>query len=255
MTAAPKIGNRIARRGRANPGLAHLAGRDVTARMQRQYEHILESLRDYHKFGSDARRKAVAAATVRKLQQNPSRLQTWLRNLVLDQQGQAEQLTEDFHGRPARDVIDVEEREEYDEHGAVLGYLVELDILTEDGEHEIPIRFDYNPRSENNVLLVSNPAGTNLEFIGGDQDIDWRAVEGAALNDKYLVMVGPVIEITYFADKHHLAGPKAQANGMEFYHEFGEEGGEIPYLVYDRRNAKLILVGGSYTIEPEGITG
>ena len=254
MTTA-RIGNRLHRQGRLNPGRKHLAGRDVTAKMQRQYSHILESLRDYHRFRSDATRKHVAAATVRKMQQNPSMLERWLRNLTLGEEGKAEQLAEEFHGRGVVDVIDVEETESYDEHGAVLGFLVELHILTEDGEADIPIRFPYDPAREDNILLVSNTAGNNLELIGGDQDIDWRAVEGAAINDKYLVMVGPVWEIVYWADKHHLTGPKQQARGMEYYHEFGEEGGELPYLIFDRRNTKLLLVGGDYTIEPEGITG
>ena len=74
-------------------------------------------------------------------------------------------------------------------------------------------------------------------------------------------MVGPVREITYWADKHHLSGPKSQAKWIEYFHEFGEriqfdeDEGELPYLVFDRRNRKLLLVGGAYTIEPEGITG
>lgn len=260
MTMA-RIGNRLHRQGRGNPGRKHLTGADVTAKMQRQYEHIVGSLRDYHRYGSDAKRKQVAAATVRKLQANRGMLQTWLRNLTLDEEGKAERLAEEFHGRPTRDVIDVEEVEAYDEHGAVLGYLVKLCILSEDEEWETPITFPYDPDSENNVLLVSNPDGNNLEFVGGDQDIDWRAVEGASMNDKYLVMVGPVREITYWADKHHLSGPKSQAKGIEYFHEFGEriqfdeDEGELPYLVFDRRNRKLLLVGGAYTIEPEGITG
>jgi hypothetical protein len=253
--ATPNIGNRLARQGRGNPGREHLSGSDVSGKMQRQYEHILQSLRDYRKFRSDAKRKQVAAATVRKLQQNPASLKSLFRNLGLDEEGQAERLAEEFHGREVRDIIDVTEVESYDENGAVLGYLVELCILTEDGEAEIPIRFPYHPESKSNVLVVSNPAGTNLEFVGGDQDIDWRSVEGASVDDKYLVSVGPVSEIVYWADKHHLSGPKSQADGMEYYHEFGEEDGELPYLVFDRRNTKLLLVGGNYTVEPEGITG
>jgi hypothetical protein len=223
--------------------------------MQRQYEHILGSLREHHRYGSDARRKAVAAATVRKLR-NPSTLNNWLRNLTLDDEQRAEQLAEDFHGRPPRDFIDVVETEDYDENGAVLGYLVELAILTEEEDSIIPISFPYDVKDpEDNVLVVANPAATNIEFVGGDQDIDWRAVDGASLEDKYLVAVGPVYSISYWADKHHLSGPANQKDGIEYEHEFGESGGELPYLVFDHKNTKLLLVGGAYTIEPEGIAG
>lgn len=224
--------------------------------MQRQYEHILAGRRSRQRYESEDRSKQIAAATVRKLAQNPSMLERWGRNLGFGtDEDRAEQLAEDFHGRPARDFIDVTEAEAYDEYGAILGYLVELNILTEDGDKEIPIRFPYNPHDRDNVLVVSNPDGTNIEFVGGDQKIEWRAVPGAHMNDKYLVIVGPVHEIVYWADKHHLQGPAQQKDGMEYYHEFGEEDDELPVLVYDRRNSKLLLVGGNYTIEPEGITG
>jgi hypothetical protein len=80
-------------------------------------------------------------------------------------------------------------------------------------------------------------------------------VDGASETEKNLVLVGPVCEISYFADKHHLSGPKEQKDGITYYHNFGEDDDELPYLVFDRRNRKLLLVGGSYTIESEGITG
>jgi len=55
-----------------NPGRKHIAGKDITAKMQRQYEHVLESLRASRTFGrDDKKRKSVAAATVRKLAHNP----------------------------------------------------------------------------------------------------------------------------------------------------------------------------------------
>jgi hypothetical protein len=246
----------MARQGRRNPGREHLAGADVSEKMQRQYEHILQSLRDYHRFRSDAKRKQVAAATVRKMAENPGTLRRVLKHLGIgtDDDTRAELLSEEFHGRPARDIITVEQEEIYDDHGAVLGFLEELGILMEDGNSFIPIEFGYD-NDRDAVLLVSNPAGTNLEFIAGDQNIDWHLVDGAAAQDKYLIYVGPVLYVAYFADKHHLSGPKSQAQGISYEHEFGEGGGELPDLVFDRRNTQLLLVGGEYTIEPEGITG
>jgi hypothetical protein len=252
--AAPKIANRMPRLGRGNPGRKHLRGGDVTAKMQRQYEHVLESLRRYHRYPSDRKRKQVAAATVRKLAgQNPSIMERIFGGR--GDEGRAERIAEEFHGRPARETIEVVEDETYDDYGAVLGYLQTLKILMEDDDTYIPIEFDFEPGAEDNVLVVSGPEGANIEFVGGDQDIDWQDVDGATPADKNLVLVGPVIEIEYFADKHHLVGPREQEDGITYYHEFGENDGELPYLVFDRRNRKLLLVGGSYTIEAEGITG
>ena len=227
--------------------------------MQRQYTHILQSLRQHHRYSSDRKRKQVAAATVRKMQQNPGVLTSLFRNLGigLDDESRAEMLAEDFHGRPVRDVIDVDEPEVYDEHLSVLGHLKELRILMDDEDTFIPIRFAYDddPVNEESVFVVSNPAGTNIEFIGGDQDIDWQNVDGSSVEGKYLIAVGPVLSIAYYTDKHHLSGPKSQAYGTVYEHEFGETGGELPFLVFDRLNTKLLLVGGNYTVEPEGIDG
>lgn len=240
-----RIGYRLPRYGRSNPGRKHIAGADITAKMQRQYEHILQGLREYGRYRTDAKRKQVAAATVRKMSRG---------NPLNSGEERAARLAQEFHGRPAREIIEIEEQESYDDYGAVLGSLERLDILTEDGKHAIPIKFDFSPGSEENVLVVSDPEGKNIEFVGGDQDIPWTEIEDVA-TDKNLVLVGPVCEINYFADKHHLEGPAEQKRGITYYHEFGDEGGELPYLVFDTRNSKLMLVGGDYTIEPEGITG
>lgn len=240
--AAAKIANRLGRLGKANPGRQHLVGADVTARMQRQYEHILTSLRESHRYPSDAKRRQVAAATVRKLAGNP------------DERAAAERLAERFHGRPAQGEFDVLERETYDQYGSVLGYLVELWILCEDGRHATPIRFPYDTdQPQDNILLISNTKGTNIELVGGDQRIlKWQSIEGASTDEsKYLAMIGPLYEIVYWADKHHLEGPEKQKSGMEYFHDWEE----LPFLVFDTRNIRLLLIGGSYTIEPEGITG
>ena len=248
---------RFARGGRVNPGTHHIAGADITPKEQRQYEDILQSLRHYHRFSTDAKRKQVAAATVRKMAKNPGALRNLMRNLGIDDQGDAERMSEAFHGRPVEEIIEVEERRNYDQYGAVLGYLVELAILADDDRSVFPIRFsdDVPEYDEDTVLLVSNSAGTNLEFVGGDQSIDWQRVEGARQQDKYLIAVGPVHSVTYFTDKHHLSGPKSQKYGTPYEHEFGDEGGELPFLVYDRPNVHLMLVGGDYSIAPDGIAG
>lgn len=243
---AARVSYRLPRYGRLNPGRKHIAGADITAKMQRQYEHILAGLRHYGRYRTDAKRKQVAAATVRKMALgNP---------LNTGEERAARILAREFHGRPAREIIEIEEQESYDDYGAVLGSLERLDILTEDGNHAIPIKFDFEPGSEDNILVVSDAAGKNIDFVGGDQDIPWQQIEDVA-TDKNLVLVGPVCEIDYFADKHHLRGPAEQKQGITYYHEFGDNGGELPYLVFDTRNTKLMLVGGDYTVEPEGITG
>ena len=241
-----RVSNRIARYGRINPGGHHLAGSDITGRMQRQYEDILQSLRHYHRYRTDAKRKQVAEATVRKLaKQNP----------LSNDEAQAIEIAEQFHGRPVDQMIEVEEEEKYTEYGGGFGCLQRLDILMEDGRNYQSITFECEPEGHDNILVTSDPKGKNIEFVGGDQCFDWRQVEGAGESEKHLVLVGPVCEIDYWADKWHLGGNESEKAGMTYFHKFGDEGGALPWLVYDTRNCKLLFVGGDYTIEPEGITG
>jgi hypothetical protein len=98
--------------------------------------------------------------------------------------------------------------------------------------------------------------GDNIEFVGGDQSLDLEDLQVSELEietNKRYVQIGEVFSISYFADKHHLTGPKSQAYGTEYIHEFGEDGGDRPILVYDARDKKMKLVGGSYKVEEEGI--
>lgn len=41
--------------------------------------------------------------------------------------------------------------------------------------------------------------------------------------------------------------------GTPYRHEFGEDGGEMPFLVYDELNKKLQIVGGTYEVRDVGI--
>lgn len=166
----------------------------------------------------------------------------------------AERIARDFHGRPVREFIEIDEQEVYSEYAGVLGELMRLDILMANGTDAQSIEFDFEEGAKGNIFVVA-PDKNNIEFVGGDQSFPWREIEGATDTGKNIVLVGPVCEIDYFADKHHLDGPKSQKNGITYFHEFGDEGGELPVLLYDTRNEKLLFVDGEYTIEPEGITG
>ena len=181
-------------------------------------------------------------------------------------------LVEEFHGRPYEEIVDGIESEKYDSTVSQLAILVELTVLSTNGKNVIPIRFQdsdvvEDKQNPNNVLVCANPTGTQLYIMGGDQDI---GDPGAILEqlgqehidemlDRDLVPLGDCYSICYFTDKHHLVGPKSQAKGTPYNHEFGEndikEGYEPtrPILIYDQRNKNFKLIGGSYRIEDVGI--
>ena len=95
------------------------------------------------------------------------------------------------------------------------------------------------------MYVTVDPAGRQIAFVGGDQTLPVDK-DG----NKFLTDVGEVYSITYFTHKHHLSDGKGFSS---YIHKFGEEGGVRPLLAYDTLNKKMLLLGGSYTVEPEGI--
>lgn len=156
-------------------------------------------------------------------------------------------MSEKFHGRAALDEFEIDETEHYDKNLAVLGDLVELNVIDPNKpKTEFTISF-----KKDRPLLCCNAKGSQLEIISGDQTLP--IAEANNSTDKHLIQLGPIRTISYFTDKHHLEGSRDQANGVEYEHEFGEEGGNRPIAVYDTRSCKILIVGGDYTVEAEGI--
>lgn len=167
---------------------------------------------------------------------------------------EAEQLSREFHGREPDEIEEHTEVEEYDKNLAKLGDLEELTIISNDGSTVTPIDYE-------NCGVRLAAKGNQLQFVGGDQEINLDELVSeipelqnqVEVQGKTLLDIGEVFSIVYFTDKHHLAGAKSQRNGSSYEHQFGEEGGTRPRLQYDCRNAGIKLIGGSYKIKPEGI--
>jgi hypothetical protein len=187
----------------------------------------------------------------------------------------AESLSEEWHGREPVDVLDYEEKEEYESDGAVLAELEELRVILENGEETVNVEFGDMP------MLVANVATETLEIVGGDQVLEFGKGWDTSKSE---VVVGHVYLIAYKTDKHHLEGSTGKHESYE--HFFGEEyyksrgykvadyedsddffqdiledgivddaiqEGYLPTMVYDTVNSKIKLVGGRYTIEDVGL--
>lgn len=182
----------------------------------------------------------------------------------------AEEMSRTFHGREPKEEIEVDETETFDDAMTVLGDLVELTAY--DQSEITNITF-----SRDEPSLCSSGDGENLEFIGGDQSLD-------VSTSKAVITIGYAVFIAYRTDKHHLEDSNGEVE--EYGHFFGEEfyksqGYEqkrhesqedflqrlfsdglvdeaieqklLPTLSYKVIDGKLLLVGGSYTIEDVGI--
>lgn len=194
-------------------------------------------------------------------------------NGILSQSSEeaAKELARDFHGRDNKGVKEYTLASYYPKDLAELGILIELQVFVdEDSSEYIPINFaPEHPDltdDEGNVVLAAKDK--QLYFIGGNQEYDleeFAEVAGFDWSSEALekdeVVLGEVKAIAYFADKHHLEGPKEQKTGIPYQHEFaineetGEVIGDYPTLVYCQKDKVFKLVGGSYEILPEGISG
>lgn len=167
------------------------------------------------------------------------------------------QLSEKFHGRKVNTITNITEVELYESNLSKLADLVELEILCDEGATVLPIKFkDCGIKLSSNIKKQPDGEvyGTQLYFIDGDQKLDLDECLGEEYDpEKRFLIIGPSHSITYWTDKWHLVGPKYQQTGAEFEHMFGEENGELPTLVYDGLNCRMLLVGGSYKVEAEGI--
>lgn len=182
-------------------------------------------------------------------------------------------VSEDFHGRSAKEVIEIIEETHYDDKFAALGDLCELTVIYRGYTDLSDICF-----KKNKPLLVCDKDRRNLDILGGDQCLN---VEAQASD---LVEVGYIVIIAYKTDKHHLEDSDGEV--VEYSHFFGEEtfkkwgydrnkykddeqflavicksgvlakacdDGIIPCLLYDCRNEKMLIAGGEYKVEDVGI--
>lgn len=149
---------------------------------------------------------------------------------------QGADLYEQFHGKPAARIDEVElesrERKTYTK----LGDLVELDI-----HRGSKLIFD-----KDRPVLASDPRGHQL-YVLGDVVMSKESLSGYAA-DKDLIDLGEASFIVYFTRKGF-----DNFEPVEYKHKFGEETGERPHLLYDRRNRRLLFAGGAYQVKPEGI--
>ena len=154
----------------------------------------------------------------------------------------AADLSEKFHGRPARKISEIEELEQETDTYAELGDLKEFHVITRAGGVYV-LHFGRG------VKLASTPDGGQLAVIGGDQAINLADLDLNKHLPKANLTMGELWKVVYKTRKgfHNF-------EAAEYIHEFGEDrGGELPILGYDTANQRLYIEGGSYEVRPEGI--
>ena len=154
-------------------------------------------------------------------------------------------IRESFTGAPVGRVLVADEPHMRGGDYAKVGTLLALHIKPESGGQVFAIEF-----AKNRPMVVSDETARQLYFVGGDQELGKEIqVFGANQRGGYLVL-GEARRIDYKQRKAHVEQPELD----EWRHDFGEESGVRPTVLYDRTNKRILLEGGEYVIRAEGIT-
>lgn len=153
----------------------------------------------------------------------------------------AEVIAEEFSGVSA-DYIDIY-NEPHIPRGryAYLGKLLAIYVKPLAGGQVQRILFN-----KDETIIVSDTTARQIYFVGGNQDISAALTDfGAEGRGNGLYEIGAGRRIDYEARKEHVAKPDED----KWKHDHGEEDGELPTVLFDARNKKLLYEGGNYRID------
>jgi hypothetical protein len=163
---------------------------------------------------------------------------------------------EQFHGEGPEGTTTIEWQEHWHTHVWAVGDLVSMYVLLPASRREsglsniVTIHFDHERPKERRTFLDANEKGTQMFIDGGDQRVNLADFGLDASGAHETVVLGSLKRLDYFTTKTHLG----KEGGTAVYkHMMGEEGGELPTVVYHTIDKKLAVVGGSYTMPTEGI--
>ena len=156
-------------------------------------------------------------------------------------------LREEFTGTPAEFVTIEHEPHIPKGDYAALGELLSLYVKPVSGGQVQEISFG---RGSHRPQLLSDETARQLYFAGGDQNLtESLDAFGAVSHGGNVYELGEVKRIDYKQRKEHVGHPDLD----EWRHNFGEESGVRPKLLFDGNNKRLLLAGGEYVVRREGI--
>jgi hypothetical protein len=98
------------------------------------------------------------------------------------------------------------------------------------------------------VKVASNPDGTQLYLLGGNQDLSSCLLELGLDPTKDLIDLGFCICIRYITEKAQNRYTTAM-----YWHILGEETKKPPRMFYDKLKREIFFTGGEYTVKAPGI--
>jgi hypothetical protein len=224
-----------------NPASVLVDGREIFTGSQQEAAALTARLKSE---GLKATTKAAEKGARHGWRKNPGK-----RNPVET----AEAAYEGFHGEKATHTFKLSERRHVHDVVWAFGPLVYLKVWLPSDRRKAGLRnfaeieFDYE--GKNPVLVTANEKRNQMFFDGGDQSVSLKTF-GVPPEPHETVVLGEVSDAYYFTTKTHLGN---QGGTAVYKHKLGEEGGELPTLIYHTLEKRLSLAGGSYTIPNEGV--
>ena len=166
--------------------------------------------------------------------------------------GAAQAVSEEFHGRPVREMVPVQQKRHYHKYLAELGELRKLVVESRDGKHRVTLS------GFKHAMLCTNEDKNQLFIVGGDQSVH---LKDFGIKDPHETeTLGEVPNIEYFTDKEHLGDEGGTAVYVHKFRSTNDNGkhksvrmARNPDLIYYLRDEHLEFSGGSYFIRAEGI--
>jgi hypothetical protein len=163
--------------------------------------------------------------------------------------GDSADLYESFHGTPSTEEVEFVSEEFERTSFAELGDLVELQVITCHGKQATIKAPNPETASRGDVVkLASDADGRQLYFLGGDQELDLKALGLTAAEVKDNTLIGVLCQVTYRTRKGF-----HKFKLVEYYHDLGEETGDKPVLLYSPQNKTMSVAGGAYQVRDVGI--
>lgn len=149
-------------------------------------------------------------------------------------------LSEKFHGRPPKEVIEYPEDIHVHEHLTKLGTLQELIVDAPVGKVCLS--------GFKGAALASSEDGRQLYIVGGDQRVNLKALGFTPADTRDSMVLGELHRVIYRTQKGF-----DNFETVDYYHDLGEDTGIRPALLYSTRDHRLSIAGGQYVVKPEGI--
>ena len=158
----------------------------------------------------------------------------------------AKKLYRDFHGMDVHEVLVFQEALMQSGDYTALGDDPELWLTPVAGDREKWPAADIAFEPKDKVMLATDAEGRQLYFVGKNQKLEQRYLQSKGWDtSKRFVSLGEVYGISYSTEKKF-----DDFQNSIYAHEFGEEDGRKPLLVYDQETEKFLLIGGGYSIAP-----